>query len=293
MQQYSGTSVKYSTHKLNGLVLVVVCTSLMAAPAMDSLPGPDMDEDERAFVSAGSEAPDEEKPSQVKPPRDARSRGSELSFLVGLGGLPTGSYEYDTRVTLPGTGKFQYSGRQRAPGFVFFGSGAFTLPRRLRRITVAATINLGGLAWASRPVIPSSVSPPFSKESLYSDIQGRYSSRPGWGIALSSFVEHDIGFFHEKRVRAGYQFWNQSGSYTGSFAATGSGDPANYNGRLSLRSHLLRVSVNEYVDLQDDTERSGRAKRRSGMIQQWGFMLGSHQTIMLFVATGPFWQIAR
>jgi hypothetical protein len=260
---------------------------------MDSLPGPDMDEDERAFASAGSEAPDEERTNRVKPPREARSQGSELSFLVGLGVLPTGSYGYNTSVTLPGGEKLQYSGRQQAPGFAFFGGGAFTLPRRLRRITVGATINLAELPWASRPVIPSNVSPPFAKESLYSDIQRRYSMRLGWRAALSSFVEHDIGFFHEKRVRAGYQFWNQSGSYTGSFAATSGGDQANYSGRLSLRSHLLRVSVNEYVDLQDDTEGSGRARRRSGMIQQWGFILGSHKTIMLFVATGPFWQIAR
>jgi hypothetical protein len=264
----------------------------MAAPTMASLLRPEMDGDERASISSGSDAPDGEKPNQVKPPREARSRGSELSFLVGIAGLPTGSYGYDTRVTLPDAEKLQYSGRQRAPGFAVFGGGAFTLPQRFRRITVAAAISLAGLDWANRPVIPSDVSPPFSKENLYSDIQSRYSMRPGWRAALSSFIEHDIGFFHEWRVRAGFQYWNQSGSYTGSFA-TGNGNQANYNGTLRLGSHFVRVSANEYVDLQNDPEGSRRARRRSGMIQQWGFLLGSHQTIMLFVATGPFWQIVR
>jgi len=28
------------------------------------------------------------------------------------------------------------------------------------------------------------------------------------------------------------------------------------------------------------------------MIQQWGIMVGTHQTLMIFAAIGPFWQVA-
>ena len=279
-----------SARRRNILILVAVSTRLMAAPAIDS---PVMYGEGPAPVSTASEASDEEKPSEVKPPREPRSRGSELSFLVGLGGLPTASYKYQTRVTLPSAGEFQYSGRQRAPGIAAFVGAAFTLPRRLRRITLAGTIGVGGVDSTSQPVIPSGMSPPFSKESLDSNIQDRYSKRLPWRAVLSSYVEHDIGVFHDKRIRAGYQFWNQPGMYTGSFAAAGLGASADYNVRLSLQSHLFRISVNDYNDLQDERDRSRRAGRRSGMMQQWGLLLGSHKTIMLFAGIGPFCQIAH
>ena len=282
--------MKRSARKLDRLFLVVVSIRLLAAAGTDPAEWPQIDGQEPASVSDDSEV-GREKPRPVKPPREPRSHELELSFLVGLGVVPMAKYAYDTRVALQGAEELRYTGSQRAPGVAIFVGSAVTLPGRLRRITVGATINAGGFDSANRPVIPSGVSSPFLKDRLAADIRDRYSRRLAWRAAFSPFVEHNIGFFQENRVRVGYQYWNQLGSYTGSFAATGTGYPAEYNVRLNLRSHLVRVSVNDYIDLQDEDEPSRRARRRSGIIQQWGFMVGSHQTIMLFGSMGPFWQL--
>jgi hypothetical protein len=284
-------SVRLPARKLDCLFLVAVSIRLMAAPAMGS-PEPRGTDGQQPMSTADENTEsDQIKPRLVKPPIEPHSRGSELYFLVGLSGM-LASYAYDTRLSLSGGEELRYSGTRRAPGLALFVSSAFTLPGRLRRMTVAATISAGQLDSANRPVIPSDASPPFAKQSLYSAISDRYSGRLAWGAAFSPFVEHDIGFFHENRVRAGYQYWEQSGSYKGSFAASGNGYHGDYSVRLNLRSHFFRISVNDYGDLSDDPEPAQRATRRFGLVQQWGFMLGSHRTVMLFVAMGPFWQIA-
>ncbi len=279
-----------STHA--GLFLVALSLRLFAAPAMNSAQEPGPDAKEPTSVAEKSPPSDTKNPSPVKPSREARARGFELSLVVGLRVLASASYVYDTRVSLPGADPLRYSGRQRSPGLALFAGGALTLPGPLRRITVGGDINAGGPDSKDRPVIPAGVTTPFSKQKLYSDIRARYSNRLGWNAALSPFIEHDVGFFHGARVRAGYQYWAQLGSHTGSFAPEDGSATANYNVRLNLRSHLVRVSVNDYVGLEDDTETSHRSKRRSGMIQQWGVLIGTHQTIMVFAAIGPFWQIA-
>jgi hypothetical protein len=284
------TSVKRSARKLARIFFVVVSIRLIAAARTDVGEWPQVDGQEPVSVSDKSEV-DQQKARPLNPPREPRSQGSELSLVVGLGVLPTARYVYDTRVTPAGAHELRYSGSQRVPGVAVFVGSAFTLPGRLRRITVGGAINGGGLDSTGRPVIPSGATPPFSKEALSSAIEDRYSGRLAWRAAFSSFVEHEIGFFKENRVRAGYQYWSQFGSYAGSFAASGSGDRADYNVHLNMRSHLLRISVNEYLDLQEESEPSHRARRRGGIIRQWGFMVGTHQTIMVFAAMGPFWQI--
>jgi len=284
--------VRRSTSKHAGLFLVALSVHLVASPAVNSPEEPEAEAKAPTSVSEDSAASDPKNPPPVKPSREARSRGFELSLLVGLDVLASASYAYDTRVSLPCVDQLRYSGRQRSPGLALFAGGALTLPGPLRRITVGASINAGGPDSKDRPVIPAGVPTPFSKQNLYSDIQARYANRLGWKAALSPFIEHDVGFFRGTRVRAGYQHWAQFGSHTGSFAPADGSAVANYNVRLNLRSHLVRVSVNDYVALDDDTETSHRSKRRSGMIQQWGVMIGTHQTIMVFVGIGPFWQIA-
>jgi len=264
----------------------------LEAWAMNSLEESEAEAQGCASVSEESVASNQKNQRPVKPSREARTRGSELSLLIGLSVLPLASYAYDTRVSLPGMEQLRYSGRQRSPGLALFAGGALTLRGPLRRLTVGASINAGGPDSKDRAVIPGGFSTPFSKRSLYSDIQARYSLRPGWGAAFSPFIEHDVGFFHGSRVRAGYQYWDQLGAHTGSFASTDGSSTTNYNVQLNLRSHLFRISMNEFVALQDDTATSQRSKRRSGMIQQWGITIGTHQTIVVFAAIGPFWQIA-
>jgi hypothetical protein len=245
-----------------------------------------------AAVAVDSAVSDPKDPSSAKPSREALARGLELSMLLGVEATASASYGYNTSVSLPGVDQLRYNGRQRLVGFALFGGGELTLPRSLRRITIGGGINAGGLGTKDRAVIPAGISTPSPKSSLYSHIQTRYSYRPSWQSAFSFFIEHDIGFVHGNRVRGGYQRWDQVGSQTGSFPLTGGSALANYDVRLNLRSHLVRVSMNSYLSSEDDTENSHRSKRRSGLIQQWGGMIGTHRTIVIFAAICPFWQIS-
>ena len=281
-----------SANKRAALLLVGLSMKPAAARVLCPLEQPDAEAKAPISVTAGSAAADPKEPPPVKPSREGRKRGSELSLLVGLEATAVASYAYDTRVRMPGADQLRYKGTQRSRGLALFAGGEFTLPGFLRRITIGADINAGGPDTKDRLVIPAGVSTPFPKSSLYYDIQNRYSYRSVWKGAICPFIEHDIAFFHGNRVRAGYQRWDQVGSQTGSFPLTGGSALANYDVRLNLRSHLVRVSVNNYLTLKDDTENSHRYKRLSGMIQQWGGMIGTHQTIVIFAAIGPFWQIA-
>jgi hypothetical protein len=271
--------------------LVALSMRLLAAPAMNSPQRSEAEAQRSASVSEESAVSEPKNPRPVKPSREARTRGSELSLLIGFSVMPSASYAYDTRVSLPGVTPLRYSGRRRSLALGPFAGGAFTLPGSLRRITLGAGVNPGGPDLRYR-VIPDGASTPFSKQSLYSDIQIRYSFRPGWGAAFSPFIEHDIGFFHGSRVRAGYQYWDQVGAYTGSFVSADGRSMINYNVRLNLRSHFFCISMNDYVASQDDTGTPQRSKRQSGLIQRWGITIGAHQTIVVFAAIGHFWQLA-
>jgi hypothetical protein len=287
----TGVLVKCFASKQAGFFLVAFSMRLFAAQAVDPAETPDTQPQGSSSVWQKNAAPDKSQPRPVKPPKEPSTRGSELSLVVGVSFLPSDSYSYDTRISIPGADVLQYSGRQRSLALRIFGGGSFTLPGPLRRITVGTGINGGG-ADSRYQVISNSVTTPFSKEGLYSDIQLKYSFRRALGPAFTPFIEHDIGFFHGSRVRVGYQYWDQTGSYTGSFLSTDGKSMIDYNVQLNLRSHLFRLSVNDYVTSQDDTGTT-RSKRRSGMIQQWGITVGTHQTIAIFAAIGPSWQFAR
>ena len=284
--------MKRSAGRQAGLI-VVLSMCLLAAPATNLPKKPEAEAQGSASVSEESAASDPKNSRPLKPPREARTRGSELSLFIGFGFLPSASYAYDTRVSFRGVEQLRYRGRQRAPILALFAGSALTLPGPLRRITVGAGINGGGPDSKDRAVIPAGVSTPFSKRSLYSDLQARYALESGWGAAFSPFIEHDVGSFHRSRVRAGYQYWNQHGAQRGSFVAPDGSSTTNYNVQLNLRSHLFRISMSDFVALEEDTEPSRRSKRRSGMLQQWGITIGTHQTIVVFAAIGPSWQNAR
>lgn len=275
-----------------GALLLVTLSMRLLAATMNSQEKSEPEAQGSARVSEESVASDKKNPRPVKPSREARTRGPEISLLIGVGVLPSASYAYDTRVSFPGVAQLRYSGRQRSLALGLFAGGGLTLPGPLRRMTVGAGINEGGPDLRYR-VIPAGVSTPFSKQSLYSDVQARYTLHSGWGAAFSPFIEHDVGFFHGIQVRAGYQYWDELGGYTGSFASTDGRSTTNYNVRLNFRSHLFRISMNDFVASQDDAGTSQRSKRRSGLIQQWGITIGAHQTIVVFAAIGPSWQNAR
>jgi hypothetical protein len=219
-----------------------------------------------------------------------------ISAVVGIDLLAWAGYSYNTRVNLPGGGQAQYNGSSGAPGLAFYGGGGLTLPGASRRITIGGTINAGAIDSRQKAVIPANVSPPFSKSNLMDDIRLRYASSPGWHSAFSPFIEHEIGFFHENRVRIGYQYWAQTGSYTGAFPPnSGSRELAGYNVQLSTRAHMVRLSVNDYVPLEDadNDPNTPHRKRRYGLIRQWGVSVGSNRTIVVFAGIGPYWEGAR
>jgi hypothetical protein len=176
-----------------------------------------------------------------------------------------------------------------------FADPALTLPGALRRITVGAGISAGGVNWRGRSVIPAGLMTPFSQQNLQSNIQNRASS--GWHPTISPHIEHDVGFLGSSRLKAGYQYWKQTGSDAGLFRPCDTRcAAADYDVRLKLSSHLVRISVNDYLDLDDsdnDPNRPQRSRRKSGMLRQLGVMIGTNRTVIIFAGIGPFFEIPR
>ncbi len=284
-------------------LLVGLCTSLCTAtPVMLSSPawawpeGSDgytrKVETESGTKGQSCPASDQPNPHRVTPPRRPVEQGARVALVGGLNILTWAKYSYDTHVSMPDGQQLHYAGTQSAPGVTVFGGGAVTLPGALRRVTVGANFNVGGLDSLRRPVIPDGVSTPFSKNNLNGVIQNKYSTKVIWRPSLSPYIEHELGVFSEKRFRAGYQYWRQPGSYQGSFAPTESSPlSAAYNVRFKYSSHLFRFSVNNYLNLEDeDSDAPHGSKRKSGLIRQVGVLAGTHHTIMAFVGIGPFWR---
>jgi hypothetical protein len=282
-------SGRNSPSKAVDLLLVGLCMSLGAAPAA-GLPETPETEAEQGTAS------DQKSPVPVRPPNEPVARGYQVALLVGIDIFGWGGYSYDTRVNLP-DGQLRYRGADGAPGLAFSGGGAVTLPGAWRRLTVGASFSAGGLHSSTRPVIPAGVSTPFSQTNLQNNIRYKYSLAPGWTSGLSLYIEHELGFLHESRVRAGYQYRRQTGLYKGTFEPTGSSRAlAEYDVRLESRSHLIRISVNDYNSLlvpDSNSTTPRRHRRRAGLIRQWGVMIGTHRTIIVFAGMGPFWETAR
>jgi hypothetical protein len=252
-----------------------------------------MDAEGSATQGQSSPVPDQSRPRPVEPPRRPRDQSIRLALVGGLNILAWGKYSYATRVSTPGGQQLDYAGTQGSLGVTLFAGGAVTLPGGLRRLTVGANINLGGLAALGRPVIPDRVSTPFSKQALQDEIQRKYWNRVAWHPSLSAYIEHDLGIFDRARWRIGYQFWRQSGSFEGSFSPIpGSPAHAEYDVRLRHSSHLVRVSLNSYINLDDEDTYavSGRSTGKSGLVRQVVVLAGTHQTVMVCVGIGPFWR---
>jgi hypothetical protein len=235
-------------------------------------------------------AEDRREPKPVKPPLEAVDQGFRMGFIVGISGqVVPARYSYSTRIELPGGQQLNYADTQAALGGFVLAGLQLTPPRALRRFTVGISFGAGGLAsWLKAP-IPSGVSTQFSQDNLLLAIQRRYIFRSGWHPSISPYIEHELGNFLGNRCRIGYQYWRQSGEYQGTFISNeGSRALAAYDVHLRHSAHLVRFSINNLTEL-DDTQLNGRRTQRYGLIQQVGLLVGTNQTVTVFLGVGPFW----
>jgi hypothetical protein len=242
----------------------------------------------------GLDDPQTSSPRPIKPPHKPVQHGTQLALFIGFNFFTYGQYGYNTAITMPNGATLNYSGKQSAPGGTLLVGAAIRPPSALRRFTLGFTLNAGGLNAWSNPVIPSGAQTPFSQGNLNAQLRRSAALRYGWSPAISPYVEHDLGFLSASRIRAGYQYWHQSGSYQGSFPTepSRSSPSAEYNVRLSHSSHLIRLSINNQMSFEDDddpTSTATSAKRTFGFVRQAGLLVGTNQTVMVFVGFGPAW----
>jgi hypothetical protein len=183
-----------------------------------------------------------------------------------------------------------YSGRQSSSGGALLFGISLTPRGALRRMTVGATWNMGGLESWSRPVIPRGTDTPFSQANLNAQIRRNAVGRSPWRGSVSPYIEHELGFLLESRVRIGYQYWYQPGSYRGLFPVqqSESSPVAAYNVKLSNSGHMVRLSINSYTSLDDADNGTAARKRSSGFVRQAGMQIGPNN-FTIFVAVGPSW----
>jgi len=204
--------------------------------------------------------------------------------------IANGKYSYNTAITMPDGSALGYQGVQRSSGATLSMGAAATPGGALRRITLGFDLNFGGLDVAGHPVVPPGSATPFSQTNLTSQVAQRLLISSHWHPFVSPYIEHEIGSILQNRVRLGYQYLNTAASITGSFAVDQSrSNQARYSVRLSQGSHMVRLSVHNDSWL-DDTE-TGQAppKRRSGIIQQGGVLIGTDGALVVFVRVGPVW----
>jgi hypothetical protein len=238
-------------------------------------------------------ASDQDHPPPVKPPRTPQDQGFRIAITAGINGFLTASYGYETRITMPDGRQLLYQGTQTAPGGTMSGGVEITPPGAFRRFTIGVNLNGGGLQSWARPVTPSDAATPFSLQNLQLAILSTSLNATGWGLGFSPYLEHELGHLLGNRLRLGYQYWNQSGSYKGSFFPTpGSRILAGYDVQLNYSSHLVRLTMHNFTSLDDsdiNLPGSHRSRRRYGVVQEIGMLGGTHGTFMIFVAVGPFW----
>lgn len=235
--------------------------------------------------------PDQEPPPPVEPPHKPAQQGTRVTLVVGVNFLLHGQYQYNTTVTMPDSSVFNYSGKQGSSGGTLLFGAAVTPPAAARRMTLGIDLQAGGLeAWA-HSVIPSGTATPFSQSSLDSQIRRDLAGRSPWGTVIAPYIEHEVGFFLESRIRLGYQYWRQMGSAGGSFRVENSlrSQLAGYDVHFANSTHLIRVSFNNFTFLDDTGTGSSHENRKSGFLKQAGLQIGTNKSVMVFVAVGPLW----
>lgn len=275
--------------------LAVLCLALCAtAASRGNLPmGTDASTAASSQDGAEQKDPIQDRPRRVKPPRTPREQGFRFVATVGINGLEAARYNYQTTITMPDGRRFIYSGPQSSPGGNVLAGIEITPPGALRRFSAGLHVNGGGLQSWSRPVTPTDSSVPFSVANLQLAIQNSIGNSSGWRPGFSPFVEHELGNLLGNRLRVGYEYWRQTGGYKGHFFPSDvANQVAQYDVRLSYSSHLAEFSFSNFTNLDDsDVSLPGvhHSRRRYGVVQKLGILGGSHGTVMIFIAVGPFW----
>lgn len=244
-------------------------------------------------AAAPASTPDvpNDRPRPIEPPHKSAQGGTRLTLLLGLNILTYGQYGYNTAVTLPDGRTLNYAGKQSSSGGTVLIGASITPPAAFRRLTAGLTFEVGGLESWTHSVIPSGVTPPFSEYNLNRQIQRNSINGYPWRLSISPYVEHELGFLLASRLRAGYQYWHQSGSNSGVFLADSTNSAtARYNVRFLHNSHLIRLSINNHTSLNEGPDTNTSSKTRTpGFVRQAGLLVGTNRTVMLFISFGPAW----
>ena len=229
-------------------------------------------------------------PKPIEPPHKAAQQGFRFTATIGFSLIANGKYRYNTSVTMPDGSALAYNGAQRTAGATLFMGAAATPAGALRRVTLGFDLNFGGLDVAGHSVIPPGSVTPFSQTNLNSQIAQKSLLSSSWHPFVSPYIEHALGAILQNRIRLGYEYFRTAGSSNGSFAADQSGSiQARYSVRFSQASHMIRLSVHNDTWLDDTDADHAPPKRRSGVVQQAGVLIGTDRSIVVFVSLGPVW----
>jgi hypothetical protein len=227
-------------------------------------------------------------PKPIEPPHKPVQQGFRLTATVGLTLIGNGKYSYNTRVTMPDGSALNYNGTQRSTGGTLSLGAAATPPGALRRFTFGFDLAFGGLDVWGHSVIPDGSAIP--QPNLNTRIGRQSITGPPWRPFVSPYIEHEVGKIFQNRIRVGYQYWRATGSYKGSFATDRLGTTqANYDVRFSQASNMIRLSVHNDTWLDDTETDRVPPRRRSGLIQQGGVLIGTDGTLVVFMGVGPVW----
>lgn len=251
---------------------------------------------EVAFLPSPSEAqklpkePQQRSPRPIAPPHIPAQQGFRFTATAGLNFIVNGKYNYNTAVRMPDGSALAYSGANRTSGGTLSLGAAATPPGALRRITVGFDLNFGGLSVAGQPVVPAGSATPFSQNNLNSQVAVRSLVSSQWRPFVSPYVEHEIGSIFQNRVRLGYEYFNTAATNSGLFPVGQRGSPeATYSVRFFQTSHMIRLSVHNDSWFDDTEPDQPPPKRRTGVVQQAGVLIGTDASLVVFVRVGPVW----
>jgi len=229
-------------------------------------------------------------PGPIEPPHKPAQQGFRFAATLGFSLVANGKYRYNTTVATPDGSVFAYNGAQRTAGAALNLGAAATPPGALRRFTLGFDLNFGGLDVAGHTVIPPGESTPFSQINLNAQIAQKSLLSSAWHPFISPYVEHSIGSMLQNRIRLGYEYFKTAGSSSGFFSADPSGSAlGKYSVRFSQASHMIRVSAHNDTWFDDTDADRAPPKRRSGVVQQAGLLVGTDGSLVVFVSLGPVW----
>jgi len=207
-----------------------------------------------------------------------------LNFIVN------GKYNYETGVTMPDGSALRYSGMGRTSGGTLSLGAAATPGGALRRVTLGFDFNFGGLSVAGQPVVPAGSTTPFSQNNLNSQVAAKSLVSSRWRPFISPYIEHEIGSVFQNRVRLGYEYFSTTASINGLFPVDQPRSVlASYAVRFSQGSHMIRMSVHNDSWFDDTEPDQVPPKRRTGIVQEGGILVGTNASMVVFIKVGPVW----